>query len=146
MKAISIRNPYAHMILCGEKEFEFRTWRTDYRGDLLICSSANPKIKNTISGHALCIVRLNDIIEVTNKNYKEFGLDREDVQDGKLYAWQLTEHRVIKPFPVKGKLNFFNIDDSLIEVIDNGDDSLTDEEAAALYEKYFAPLLYQGRG
>lgn len=143
MKALSIRNPYAHMILCGEKEFEFRTWQTDYRGDLLICSSANPKIKNTICGHALVIVRLNDIFEVTAKNYKDFGLDEKP--DGKLYAWQLTEVRVIKPFPVKGKLNFFYVDDSLIEIIDNGDDSLTDEEADELYNKYIEPLLYKGK-
>lgn len=145
MKSLSVRNPYAHLIMCGEKEYEFRTWRTDYRGDLLICSSANPKIKNTISGHALCIVRLNDIIEVTTKNYREFGLDREDLGDGKLYAWQLTDVRVIKPFPVKGKLNFFNVDDELIEIIDNGDDSLTEEEAEQLYTKYIEPLLYTGR-
>lgn len=144
MKAISIRNPYAHMILCGEKEFEFRTWQTDYRGDLLICSSANPKIKNTICGHALCIVRLNDITKVTPKNYRDFGLDRSDL-DNKLYAWQLTDIRVIKPFPVKGKLNFYNVDDELIEIIDNGDDSLTDEEAEALYKKYIEPLLYKGK-
>lgn len=143
MKALSIRNPWAHMILCGEKEFEFRTWQTDYRGDLLICSSANPKIKDTIMGHALVIVRLNDIFEVTAKNYKDFDLDEKP--EGKLYAWQLTDSRVIKPFPVKGKLNFFNVDDNLIEVIDNGDDSLTEEEASALYQRYFEPLIFKGR-
>lgn len=144
MKSLSVRNPYAHLILIGEKPFEFRTWRTDYRGDLLICSSANPKIKNTVCGHALCIVKLNDIFEVTAKNYREFGLDEKP--DGKLYAWQLTDIRVIKPFPVKGKLNFFNVDDNLIEVIDNGDDSLTEEEAEELYFKYIEPLEYKGRG
>ena len=48
MKALSIQNPYAHIILCGEKTIENRTWKTKYRGDLLICSSASPKIENTI--------------------------------------------------------------------------------------------------
>lgn len=143
MKALSVRNPYAHLIMCGEKEYEFRTWKTDYRGDLLICSSANPKIKDTICGHALCIVRLNDIFTVTAKNYKDFGLDEKP--DGKMYAWQFTDGRIIKPFAVKGKLNFFNVDDDLIEIIDNGDDSLTEEEAQALYDKYIEPLMYNGR-
>ena len=141
MKALSVRNPWAHEILCGVKEYEFRTWRTDYRGDLLICSSAAPKIKNTICGHALIVVRLNDVIEVTPKNYREFGLDKKP--DGKLYAWQLTNGRVIKPFAVKGKLNFFEVDDSKIEIIDKGDDSMTEEEAQAMYEKYIKPLLYK---
>lgn len=143
MKALSVRNPYAHFIFSGEKEFEFRTWRTEYRGDLLICSSSNPKIKDTINGYALCVVRLNEIFEVTAKNYKDFGLDEKP--DGKLYAWQLTDNRTIKPFPVKGKLNFFNVDDELIEIIDNGDDSLTQEEADELYTKYIEPLLYKGK-
>lgn len=119
MKSISIRNPYANMILCGEKPYEFRTWRTSYRGDLLICSSASPKIKGMISGHALCVVSLNDIIEVTNKNYRNFGLSREDIEDGKLYAWHLTNVRKIKPVPVKGKLNFYYIDDGLIEIVND---------------------------
>ena len=141
MKAISIRNPFAHEIMCGLKDYEFRTWKTDYRGDLLICSSANPKIKDTICGHALCIVRLNDIIKITSKNYKEFGFDSKPEVD--VYAWQLTEGRVIKPFPVKGKLNFYEVDDSLIEIIDNGDDSLTEEEAEQLYTQYIEPLLYK---
>ena len=143
MKAISIRNPFAHFILCGEKDIECRTWQTDYRGDILICSSANPKIKNTICGHALCIARL-DSIEPFKKEHLD-GACMGEMPDGKCYAWHLADIRVIKPFPVKGKLNFFNIDDNLIEVIDNGDDSLTDEEAGELYTKYFEPLLYKGR-
>ena len=144
MKSISIKNPFAHLIMCGEKPYEFRTWSTKYRGDLLVCSSANPKINDTISGHALCVVRLNDVIQVTKNNYHDFGLSRADLPDGKLYAWQLTDLRIIKPFPVKGKLNFFNVDDELIEIIDNGDDSLTEEEANALYNQYIEPLLYRG--
>lgn len=146
MKALSVRNPWAHMIMVGEKEFEFRTWQTDYRGDLLICSSANPKIKNTICGHALCVVKLHEVYEVTKDNYKDFGLEKSDISDGgKLYAWQLIDVRVIKPFPVKGKLNFFNVDDELIEIIDNGDDSMSEEEADELYKKYIEPLLYKGK-
>ena len=143
MKAISIRNPYAHFILCEEKTVECRSWQTDYRGDLLICSSAAPKIKNTISGHALCIARLDSI-----EPFKKEHLDAAcmgDMPDGKNYAWHLTDIRVIKPFPVKGKLSLFEVDDSLIEIIDNGDDSLTEEEATAIYKEYFEPLLYNGK-
>lgn len=105
MKAISIRQPYAHDIMCGLKTIEYRTWQTKYRGDLLICASQLPKVKNTISGHALCIVNLKDCAKITLDNYKEYGVDRADV-DGKLYAWLLDDVRIIKPVPVKGKLNF----------------------------------------
>ena len=143
MKAISVRNPYAHAIMCGEKTVECRSWRTDYRGDLLICSSANPKIKGTICGHALCVARLDSIEPFKKEHLYDAFLD--EMPEGKNYAWHLTDVRVIKPFAVKGKLNFFNIDDELIEIIDNGDDSLTEEEAEELYKKYIEPLLYTGR-
>lgn len=142
MKAISIRQPYAHLILSGEKTIECRSWQTDYRGDLLICASANPKIKNTIPGHALCIVRLDDI-----EPFKKEHLDAaciDEMPEGKAFAWHLTDFRLIKPFPVKGKLNFFNVDDDLIEVV-AGDDDMTDEEADAVVIKYIVPLLYKGR-
>lgn len=36
MKALTICQPYAHMIACGEKRVENRTWPTQYRGPLLI--------------------------------------------------------------------------------------------------------------
>ncbi len=142
MKAISVRNPFAHYILCAEKEYEYRSWQTDYRGDLLICSSANPKIKNTICGHALCVVRLNDVIEVTTKNYRDLGLARGDLTGGKMYAWQLTDVRAIKPFPVKGKLSLYDVEDTLIELLD--DEDISDEEADALYKEFYEPLLYKG--
>ena len=143
MKAISIQQPFAHWIMCGEKNYEYRTWSTDHRGDLLICSSANPKIEGTIPGHALCIVNVTDVIQVNKKNYQELELDEPPARGEKLYAWKLENVVIIKPFPVKGKLNFYYIDDELIEIIDDGSDLISEEEANALIEKYIMPLLYQ---
>ena len=61
MKAISIRNPYATQIMRGTKKIEYRTWSTDYRGELLICSSASPQIPGMKSGYALCICTIEDV-------------------------------------------------------------------------------------
>jgi hypothetical protein len=36
MRALSIRQPWAHLIIFGGKDVENRTWKTDYRGPLLI--------------------------------------------------------------------------------------------------------------
>jgi len=143
MKAISVQQPWAHMIFIGEKEYEYRSWSTDHRGDLLICSSANPKIEDTISGHALCIVNVTDVIQVTRKNYRELQLDEPPLRGEKLFAWKLEDLRIIKPFPVKGKLNFYYVDDEQIEIIDDGSDSLSEKEAAELYKKHIEPLLYR---
>lgn len=40
MKALSVRQPWAWLIVHGGKDIENRTWRTDYRGPLLIHASA----------------------------------------------------------------------------------------------------------
>lgn len=39
MKALSIRQPYAYLILAGIKRIENRGWTTKYRGPLLIHAS-----------------------------------------------------------------------------------------------------------
>jgi hypothetical protein len=36
MKALSIRQPWAWLIVQGHKDVENRTWRTDYRGPFLV--------------------------------------------------------------------------------------------------------------
>ena len=39
MKALSVCQPWAHLIVAGDKAVENRTWRTNYRGELLIHAS-----------------------------------------------------------------------------------------------------------
>jgi ASCH domain-containing protein len=41
MKAISIRQPWAHFIVKGYKDIENRTWKTNYRGPILIHAGVN---------------------------------------------------------------------------------------------------------
>lgn len=36
MKAITIKQPFASLIASGIKAYEFRTWKTTYRGEVLI--------------------------------------------------------------------------------------------------------------
>lgn len=124
MKALSLRPQWAHLVLCEEKNIEYRTWQTDYRGELLICSSQSPKIKNTIAGHALCVVTLSNITYDETEN---------------IYEWHLTNVRAIKPFPVRGKLRIYDVDSSLIEYLPNED--LTDEQAQEIFKKYYQSLL-----
>lgn len=143
MKAISIRNPWAYDILSGYKNFEYRTWQTKYRGDLLICSSANPKIEGMISGHALIVCNLSDITRVTRSNFLKLELDEPPEDSEKIFAWHLTDFRMIKPFKVKGKLNFFEIDDKLIKYID--EKSMSDKEVEDIIKQYFEPLFYTGK-
>ncbi|GAX02480.1 hypothetical protein IWT140_00077 [Secundilactobacillus pentosiphilus] len=127
MKALSLRADYAWDVFSGDKTVEYRSWPTKYRGDLLICATAQ-KIPETIPGHAIVVVRVKDV--------KKLG-DRQ-------YAWQLDNVRVIEPFPVKGRQRLFNVDDSLIKYHPEIDDENHPSDAAveAFIDKYLAPLMY----
>lgn len=47
MKALTICQPYAHLIALGEKRVENRTWSTDYRGWLAIHAGKSRKFLDT---------------------------------------------------------------------------------------------------
>lgn len=121
MKSLSVKPIYAAQIVSGEKPIEYRTWQTPYRGDLLICSSQNPKTKGCISGHALGVISLDNI----TYNAKE-----------KLYEWHVSNPRLVKPFPVKGKLHLYDISDDLIIYVDDMEESVDD-----IVNHYFIPLM-----
>ena len=36
MKVLTIKQPFATLIIEGYKEYEFRTWKTKFRGEFLI--------------------------------------------------------------------------------------------------------------
>lgn len=40
MKAITLKQPWASLVAYGIKKYEFRTWKTNYRGKLLIHAGA----------------------------------------------------------------------------------------------------------
>lgn len=69
MKAISIKQPWASLVAAGHKTVECRTWKTAYRGPLLICSSKGDfEINDGLvspGGMALGVVELIDISPMT---------------------------------------------------------------------------------
>lgn len=103
MKAISIKEPWASMILDGKKTIETRTWKTHYRGELLLCASLTPKSK--ISGMAFAIAELIDCREMTYEDEVEACC--EIYPNAK--SWVLRNIRKINPVPVKGQLGLFEV-------------------------------------
>lgn len=135
MKALSIHPFYAWAIVLGYKTVECRSWRTSYRGDIVICSTAK-KEPGTIPGHALCIARIADIVPFTRKHLKPALMDPDSYVPG-LYAWILEDIRIIRPEPVKGKLSLWEYDGKL-EIVD---DLLTTGDADKLYKEIWEPLM-----
>lgn len=105
IKAISLKQPWASKILHGQKTIETRTWKTGYRGDVLICSSRKPNIPP--AGFALCIAEIVNCRPMTKQD--------EPAACCELYpgawAWELRNVRALRvPFPVKGQLGIFEVE------------------------------------
>lgn len=134
MKALTVLPPYAIMIATEFKTIEVRTWRTEYRGDVLITAS-NRRLAGTIPGHAICVVELADVVPLTKEHLKAACLS--GMPDVPCYAWILKNPRLIKPIPIKGKLSLWNADvtPEFLPV------PQTEEEDADLYDEYWEPII-----
>jgi len=123
MKVISIKQPWAYLIIKKRKKYEFRTWKTKYKGEILIHASKtidkeavkrfNLNIKDLETGKILGITNITDCIVLT-KELKEELLKKEPeiYKNSKIgeYAFKLenTKEFDIKK-ELKGKLGIFNI-------------------------------------
>lgn len=139
MKALTVQGPWAMQICEGSKTIEYRTWKTHYRGDILITSSAR-NFRDCICGYALCVVELYDITPCYEP----------DIYTGKMgftgeYEWHLRNVRPIKPFPIKGKLNLWEADvEERIEFKPDFPEKGSEAESAWVAEN-IRPLLYTPR-
>ena len=104
MKALSIKEPWATLINDGQKTIETRTWKTNFRGKILLCASAKPA--SSLSGHAFAVAEIIDCRPMTEEDEK---LAKCDVYD-RAHSWVLANVTPIAPFSVKGQLGLFNID------------------------------------
>lgn len=101
MKVLTIKQPWATLIMQKDKRFEFRSWRTKYRGDLLIHAGKGidkEAMKRFIPkdmpiGKILGKVKLVDCIkmspefkEMLQKENKEIYTDSSFKEN---YGWQL---------------------------------------------------------
>jgi len=119
MKALSIKQPFAELILQGRKKIELRRWNTNFRGEFLIHTSKNPDEQamkrfgfgNLTNGAIIGKVKLVDV-----KHYKS---DEEFDKDKNLhlasrewgdFGFVLENPVRIKPIFVRGQLNFWDFD------------------------------------
>ena len=119
MKALSVKQPWATLIAAGHKTAEIRTWKTGYRGKLLICASktidreamrecletGDVTLEDFPTGVAVGIVDLVDCVP-GGKEHPPLALC--DVYEGD-WAWIVANAKEIEPFPVKGALHLFEV-------------------------------------
>ena len=104
MKAISIKDPWAEMIASGQKTIETRTWKTKHRGEILIVKSLKPE--SFYNGMAVAIAEIEDCRPMTKEDEKNACCDIYP----RANSWVLKNVRRVRPFPVKGKLNVYDVE------------------------------------
>ena len=126
MKALSLKQPFAELILQGKKTIELRKWNTKFRGDFLIHASLAPDEKamkefNFTDLPLGCIVGKSTLVEVKiYKNEKEHSEDRNlhlATSYWGNYGFILNNiKRLEKPIPCKGSLNFWEFDEKSVNL------------------------------
>ena len=123
MKVISIKEPFATLIKDKEKKIETRSWKTNYRGELLIHAGkgidkeAMKRLSKYIpedlpSEKILGKVKLVDCIEMSTE-FKEILLkENKDIYTDSSfkenYGWKLENVEVFdKQIETKGKLGLW---------------------------------------
>ena len=127
MKVLTIKQPFATLIAEGYKEYEFRTWKTKYRGEVLIHAGkgidkkAMEKYKHLNldypKGCIIAKVKLTDCIEINDNAREMLRKKKSIVYDNiinniswKGYGFKLEDVEKIKPIPTNGKLSFWEYD------------------------------------
>lgn len=127
MKVLTIKQPYASLIAEGIKEYEFRTWKTNYRGEFLIHAGKGRNLEymekfkhlnlDYPAGYIIAKVTLADCIEVTD-DFREILKMNNSIlyshvindKTWKGYAFKITNVEKIENIPIQGKLGFWKFD------------------------------------
>ncbi len=130
MKVITIKQPFATLIAEGMKQYEFRTWRTKYRGELYIHAGLGVDKKAMERYKKLnldypkgCIIAkcsLTDCLSVDIDFRKQLEIENPYVyhsiikhQEWEGYAFKLENVKKIEPIEIKGKLSLWDYDGEL---------------------------------
>ena len=125
MKVLTIREPWASLIINDYKKYEFRSWKTNYRGKILIHTSQKIEKEmlsrfkdyklNCIGGSIIGEAELTDCILV-DENFNQNLRKIDNIVYGRSnhvekYAWKLENvKKYDEPIPMKGKLGLWNIE------------------------------------
>ncbi len=123
MKALSLRQPYAELIIRGDKTIEIRTWNTKFRGEFLIhaaqrifeqdCIKFGINPKNIATGKIIGKVKLIDVKKYNTIEEFRKDFDKHKAEDRwfrkTCYGFILENPKRIKPLPARGSLNFFEV-------------------------------------
>ncbi len=134
VKAISLHQPWASLMAMGVKHYETRSWSTNYRGKLVICSAKKNTKQQRLNyeklasileidltqtpwdslplGKAIAVVNLTDCIKMTPE-FIEAQSESEQLcghwEPGR-FAWKLDNIQPLSsPIPIKGQQGLWDV-------------------------------------
>ncbi len=117
MKVLSLKQPFAELVVSGRKTIELRNWNTKFRGKFFIHASLKPD-KEAMEKFGFKELPFGEIIgEATLVDVKEYKNEMRHLADknkhlansswGK-YGFILENAKRINPIKAKGKLGFWD--------------------------------------
>jgi hypothetical protein len=132
MKALTICQPYAQLIISGEKRVENRTWPTGYRGPLYIHAGKSRdwlddidlrRFPNMPFGAVVGIAELVNCVHIDRIEKGDFDqaypwlLEHEHTEGP--WCWILDKVCAIGPWPWRGAQGLFEIDSDELNRVAN---------------------------
>jgi hypothetical protein len=128
MKALSIRQPWAWLIIHGGKDIENRTWHTKLRGRFLVHAAKGMTKAEYIAALEVVIgaasfetLKNLPMMEDLERGGIVGSVELVDSIDTSESPWYMGEKAFVlrdpKPLPftpLKGRLNFFDVPDELV--------------------------------
>jgi len=127
MKAITLWEPWASLIAVGAKQYETRSWYTQYKGEIAIHAAKVEKFPpyevravmkefginpNELPyGKIVCIAEITECIEMDTALIAQQSIREAAVGDWAVgrYAWRLGNiRRLITPIAATGSQGFWN--------------------------------------
>lgn len=111
MLALSVRQPYAALLVTGRKPAEYRSWSTDHRGPVLIHAARVPEdvpypgVIAAVAAIRGAIIGKVDIIDVVPAG----EVRRAPGAPGRMgYAWIVDNPEVFdEPYVIRGRLGLW---------------------------------------
>lgn len=123
VRCLAVRQPWAWALVAGAKDIENRSWKTDYRGPIVIQASSAKTLVNSLTKGAgaslppmafeysalIGVVDLIDIVPISEE------LESNPWAWGP-HCWRVgNARRFVEPIPAKGKLNLYALEPELAE-------------------------------
>lgn len=107
MKALSIRQPWAWLIIAGIKPIENRKWATPYRGPLLIHAATKhewhpvyQKRDPELFAYG-ALIGIVDLVDIVHEHHSPYFTGP--------VGWVLTNPRRIEPINMRGQIGLFDV-------------------------------------